>query len=279
MVHDMEVGLAEGLAAVAAAAGTYNSSSSSSSNRPSGDGGGGGDGQQQQEGQRAQSAAVAAAATVRAGEPGRWGYVCGDRYVRVQEAVKAGTVRPRVCSSTNSANPFPLSFPIAQTPTTYTTRCCRQCCRVLSGWQPLTPSMQTGAGWRTTASWGRHLRAWRADCRHCSSTGRLVGVGMKQGAGGGPVLLGAAHSREQLATSSLCLNPLLPSLPHPVCLSLLFLNDTLVLPCARQVAESRRESALSSYVQDQLEYSKLWKLLELGNRLDALLQVLVGGWR
>jgi len=45
-----------------------------------------------------------------------------------------------------------------------------------------------------------------------------------------------------------------------------------------QVAESRRESSLSSYVQDQLEYSKLWKLLEFANKLDALLQVCGGGW-
>jgi hypothetical protein len=40
-----------------------------------------------------------------------------------------------------------------------------------------------------------------------------------------------------------------------------------------QVAETRRESALSSYVQDQLAYSKLWRVLEFGDRLDALLQV------
>ena len=40
-----------------------------------------------------------------------------------------------------------------------------------------------------------------------------------------------------------------------------------------QVAESRREAALSSYVQDQLEYSKFWKLLEFGDKLDKLLQV------
>lgn len=53
----------------------------------------------------------------------------------------------------------------------------------------------------------------------------------------------------------------------------------LLLPAAgcclllSQVAESRRESALSAYVTDQLQYSKLWKLLEFGDRLDGLLKV------
>jgi hypothetical protein len=47
-----------------------------------------------------------------------------------------------------------------------------------------------------------------------------------------------------------------------------------ICPACVQVAETRRESALSSYVHDQLEYSKLWKVLELANKLDALLQVL-----
>lgn len=45
-----------------------------------------------------------------------------------------------------------------------------------------------------------------------------------------------------------------------------------VCVCA-QVAESRREASLASYVQDQLEYSKLWRLLEFGDKLDNLLQV------
>jgi hypothetical protein len=47
-----------------------------------------------------------------------------------------------------------------------------------------------------------------------------------------------------------------------------------LLSCV-QVAETRRESALSSYVHDQLEYSKLWRVLELANKLDALLQVMM----
>lgn len=42
---------------------------------------------------------------------------------------------------------------------------------------------------------------------------------------------------------------------------------------ACQVAESRREAALSSYVSDQLQYSKFWKLLEFADKLDKLLQV------
>ncbi|WIA41754.1 hypothetical protein OEZ86_009092 [Tetradesmus obliquus] len=40
-----------------------------------------------------------------------------------------------------------------------------------------------------------------------------------------------------------------------------------------QVAEARREAALSGYVAEQLAYSKLWKLLEFGDKLDALLKV------
>lgn len=40
-----------------------------------------------------------------------------------------------------------------------------------------------------------------------------------------------------------------------------------------QVAEARHRDALATYVQDQLQYSKLWKLLELGDRLEALLKV------
>jgi hypothetical protein len=40
-----------------------------------------------------------------------------------------------------------------------------------------------------------------------------------------------------------------------------------------QVAEARREAALSAYVTDQLAYSKFWKLLEFGDKLDGLLKV------
>lgn len=40
-----------------------------------------------------------------------------------------------------------------------------------------------------------------------------------------------------------------------------------------QVAEARREAALSGYVAEQLAYSKLWKLLEFGDKLDGLLKV------
>lgn len=42
--------------------------------------------------------------------------------------------------------------------------------------------------------------------------------------------------------------------------------------CAAQVIESRREASLSAYVADQLEYSKLWRLLEFGDKLEKLLQ-------
>jgi hypothetical protein len=40
-----------------------------------------------------------------------------------------------------------------------------------------------------------------------------------------------------------------------------------------QVAEARREAGLSAYVMDQLSYSKFWKLLEFGDKLDSLLKV------
>eukprot|EP00879_Flechtneria_rotunda_P017444 GHRR01018282.1.p1 GENE.GHRR01018282.1~~GHRR01018282.1.p1 ORF type:complete len:957 (+),score=419.42 GHRR01018282.1:262-3132(+) len=51
---------------------------------------------------------------------------------------------------------------------------------------------------------------------------------------------------------------------------------TPVLQQHWQVAESRREATLSSYVRGQLEYSKLWRLLDLGDKLDKLLQVIAG---
>jgi hypothetical protein len=54
-----------------------------------------------------------------------------------------------------------------------------------------------------------------------------------------------------------------------------FLLETRLLGClhAAQVAEARREAALSAYVTDQLSYSKFWKLLEFGDKLDGLLKV------
>jgi hypothetical protein len=45
-----------------------------------------------------------------------------------------------------------------------------------------------------------------------------------------------------------------------------------------QVAESRREAALSSYVTEQLQYSKFWKLLEFSEKLEKLLKVGVKPW-
>jgi hypothetical protein len=45
-----------------------------------------------------------------------------------------------------------------------------------------------------------------------------------------------------------------------------------------QSAEARRDASLRSYVQSQLEYGKLWRLLEFGEKLDKLLQVCVGVW-
>jgi hypothetical protein len=47
-----------------------------------------------------------------------------------------------------------------------------------------------------------------------------------------------------------------------------------------QSAEARRDASLRSYVQAQLEYGKLWRLLEFGEKLDKLLQVggLGGFW-
>ncbi|GBF98439.1 hypothetical protein Rsub_11084 [Raphidocelis subcapitata] len=40
-----------------------------------------------------------------------------------------------------------------------------------------------------------------------------------------------------------------------------------------QQADALREGALAQYIQDQLEYGKMWKLLEFGQRLEKLLQV------
>jgi hypothetical protein len=46
-----------------------------------------------------------------------------------------------------------------------------------------------------------------------------------------------------------------------------------VLGEAVLMAESRREQSLHAYVQSQLEYGKLWKLLEFADKADKLLQV------
>jgi len=47
-----------------------------------------------------------------------------------------------------------------------------------------------------------------------------------------------------------------------------------VLGEAVLTAEARREASLRAYVQSQLEYGKLWKLLEFADKVDKQLQVL-----
>lgn len=78
---------------------------------------------------------------------------------------------------------------------------------------------------------------------------------------------GVQISNEYLVVAEL-LSTVALFLPQP-----LYSLQLLLLLVVVQVAESRRESALSSYVQDQLEYSKLWRMLEFGNKLDNLLRV------
>lgn len=188
MAHDMEVGLAEGLAAV----GPATDYSSSSSRRGTAAAAAESQEQEEQQGEAAegaqQSAAAAAAATVRHGEcDSRPAWVGLDWLLLVEPAdgillpyphtphsITHSPTQPTfphnpltharmharkhtspLLRASLSHVPHSLTHSLTlcppQTQTCYITTCCRWCCRVWSGWQQLNPSTANAPGGREGA--------------------------------------------------------------------------------------------------------------------------------